>query len=154
MIKKVVILGTNNGVQKFDYQQSGQFREVLACLLESHDVQVILEETDWYTETVGNKLARERNLPWESVRTPDTPDFGPTCEVESGMRVAMVAFGPIHKQTNRERVMQNRIAEFMAGYSRGLFVCGLGHIQSMSEKLSSSGFDVEAYEWQKPVGSP
>src|SRR5713226_9650398 len=149
-MRKITILGTNHAVQ---YHCTGQFKEVIKSLLKRHESQIILEEVDWCEETVGRRVAVEGELPWRPARPPDTSEFAPTDEIESGMAIDIHKFGPIYRQTNRERFMQDRITETMVGYDSGLFICGLGHLQSMAEKLISSGFEVEAYEWQRTISA-
>ena len=148
-MKKIVLLGTNHAVQ----YRCALFKEVIKSLLERHESRTILEEVDWCEATMGHQVASEGGLLWHPACPPANDEFGPTNEIEAGMPIPIHRFGPIHRQTNRERFMQKRISEAMAEHDSGLFICGLGHLQSMAEKLISSGFEVEAYEWQQPSGA-
>lgn len=160
--KRIVVVGINHRVQGHSQLDGGtnEFRNVLECLLEEHSgIQVIFEEwgfVDWVNPgplSVGNVLANELGLPWENVGTPDRPEFQTTgrfhCPKVSG---DVFTYGPIENQIYRENHFTKRIEKIMADRNAGLFVCGLAHLHSMSEKLRRSGFAVEAYEWQPNMG--
>jgi hypothetical protein len=155
MPKRIVVVGTNHQVQAVGTPRAPMFKQVLACLLTKHsDIGVIFEEWEqpklW--DTVGYILAKERSLPWGNVGTPDDPQFEAYDVLrEPACSLAIHMYGPIQNQTNRERFFLERINEIMANHNDGLFICGLNHVHSMSEKLMTLGFGVEAYTWQEPI---
>jgi hypothetical protein len=154
-VKTVVIVGTNHRVQGCDYKDTQLFKQVLVCLLTKHsDIDSIFEEWEqpklW--STVGCNLAHEQNLPWDSVGTPNEPRFEAYGVLrEPSCSVAIPMYGPIQNQVNREQFFIKKINEIMANHNHGLFICGLNHVHSMSEKLTALGFGVETYTWQEPI---
>jgi hypothetical protein len=60
---------------------------------------------------------------------------------------SMSEYGPLHRQENRERKMLQNIQTAMEEHRVGLFLIGLGHLHSMSNKLIAADFAVTAFEW-------
>jgi hypothetical protein len=59
----------------------------------------------------------------------------------------MSEYGPLDRQENRERRMLQNIQTAMELHQVGLFLVGLGHLHSMSNKLLAANFNVTAFEW-------
>jgi hypothetical protein len=59
----------------------------------------------------------------------------------------MREYGPFDRQENRERYMLRRIVAEMSAHTAGLFVVGLAHIHSLSQKLQQARFEVAVYVW-------
>ncbi len=151
MRKKIILVGTNHGVQGQDFNGTNQFQKIIIALMVKHDIQLIFEEWDWLETswiTVGHKIAIDRSLPWKNVGTPNEPEYE-TCSDFLTSGGAVTVYTPT-TQSTREICMLGNIRQTMKDYNAGMFILGLAHMQSMSEKLILLGFEIEAYEWQKP----
>jgi hypothetical protein len=149
-------LGTKHSVQVPDHEHATSFRNLLGCLLKKHETEAIFEE--WIvpepTQTIGSILANECGLSWRNVGTPKRPEFETDEMLLLGwpeMPVAVCTYGPIQNQINREQFMLDKITQDMADRNSGLFICGLSHVHSITEKFIGRGFDTEGYQWQEPV---
>lgn len=151
---KVIILGTNHTIQEKDYNDSDEFRGVIEYLVRTWQVEILMEEwTSNKGATVGQRLASDLRLEWVNVGTPSTAEFKthiPLCDPMEEPPLVIDRFGPLPVHIKREEYMVSEIQKTMIGRSSGLFIVGLAHLQSMSEKLLKAGYEVEAFNWTVP----
>jgi hypothetical protein len=151
---KVVILATNHEIQEKDYNGTSEFRTVLDYLLRVWQVEIVMEEwTSSKGQTVGQRFAIDNSLRWFNVGTPSDAQFKTYIPLYDPMEeppMVIHRYGPLEAHIKREDYMATRIQESMAGLNCGLFIVGLAHLHSMSERLLKSGFEVEGFSWTTP----
>lgn len=151
---KVVVLGTNHDVQERDYKGSNEFRAVVEYVIRLWHVDILMEEwTSTKGSTVGQRLASDLDIQWFNVGTPSLPEFKthiPLCDPMEEPPIVIDRLSPLSVHIKREGYMVTEIQKAMHGRDCGMFIVGLAHLQSMSEKLMSAGFEVEAFNWTVP----
>lgn len=151
---KVIVLGTNHEVQEKDYSGTNEFRAVIEYLVRERQVEFLMEE--WASNkgsTVGQRLALNLNIPWLNVGTPDKAEFktnSPLFDPMEEQPIVIHRFSPLRTHIKREEYMANEIHKAMVGRTCGMFIVGLAHLHSMSERLLKAGYEVEAFSWTAP----
>ena len=150
--KSILMIGTAHDFQVIGNPWEKLFREMLASVVNTYEIQIILEEwNDNRGTAIGNTLATAQ-LRWENVGTQDMAEYDTS---KAGYinfdpwRAVHLMFReyPYEVQEKREQFMVKRIVELMAGYERGLFVVGMDHLHSCMTKLRLAGFDVKGGNW-------
>lgn len=151
--KSVLVIGTGHDFQVVGNPWETLFRDMLASVVNTYDIQIILEEwNDNRGIAIGSTLATDQ-LHWENVGTQDLPEYN---TYVGWINNAYDPQQPTHQyfreypldiQEKREQFMVKRIAELMAVYERGLFVVGMNHLHSCMTKLKLAGFDVKGGNW-------
>ncbi len=154
MSKKIVIITTEHSIQKHDYSPCGEFRNILLYLISAFSPQLILEE--WRSggsSTIGRDIADEKLAgAWHGISPPT--DLKLSWHGYRNLDGLMLReYGPIALQTAREQYMLDRIQELTNESQTALLIAGLAHHQSLAEKLSNLGYDIEAFCWVRP-GDP
>jgi len=156
--KRVVILGTEHGCQQKGHANNAALGARLSLLIERFSVTLLVEE---WSESKGpsfvSTLAGD-HLSYENAGTPSEEQFqtyrlpinhpsylGTLDDCEECP--SMSEYGPLDRQENRERRMLQNIQTAMELHQVGLFLVGLGHLHSMSNKLLAANFNVTAFEW-------
>lgn len=151
---KVIVLGTNHDLQEKDYGGTNEFRDVVHYLIREWQVEIVMEEwTSTRGGTVGQRLASELRIEWFNVGTPGSADFktdSPLFDPMEEPPLVIYRFSPLAVHIRREEYMIVGIRKTMVGKSCGMFIVGLAHLQSISEKLLNAGFEVEAFSWTAP----
>ena len=157
---KVIVLGTNHDVQEKDYKGTNEFRRVLEYVIRVWQPQVVMEEwTSTKGSTVGQrlvaelKLKRKLEVEWANVGTPSQPKFETLPTLFDPLEtppMVLNRYGSLDVQMEREEYMLNQLAQSMQGMECGLFIVGLAHLHSMSEKLLARDFEVEVILWTTP----
>lgn len=151
---KVIVLGTNHDIQEKDYKGTNEFRAVLEYIIRVWQIELVMEEwTSTKGSTAGHRLASDLNIQWFNVGTPSIEEFKtdiPLCDPMEEPPIVIDRLGPLSVHIKREGFMVTEIQKAMIGRNCGLFIVGLAHLQSMSEKLLNLGFEVEAFNWTAP----
>jgi hypothetical protein len=151
---KVVVFGTNHDVQEKDYKGTNEFRSVLEYIIRVWQVELVMEEwTSTKGSTVGKRLASGLHVQPLNVGTPSTAEFKTDIPLFDPMEeppMVISRHSPLAVQIKREEYMVTEIQKAMIGRSCGLFIVGLAHLHSMSEKLLKAGYEVEAFYWTTP----
>lgn len=149
MNKKVIIVGTNHGKQEVS-EKPTLFERKLRNYIERARVSVIIEE--WKLDddnTIGKRIADSLSIAWCNACPPKQEQFetnDPYPVWLDGSRETELRYGPIEAQINREAYMIDRICLAMTDHAVGLFVCGMAHMHSISEKLHRAGYGVDGYD--------
>jgi hypothetical protein len=137
---KICIFGAHHEFQEHSPPDYGFYKR-LRKLLRDHAADTVFEEaTGLPPKSCVESIADELGLAWLNVdltkeeRT-RLPDLALVSQYDTLQDLAM------HKQ--RENVWVKRIGE--SGAHSGLLVCGLRHVLSVGEKLSTQGFEVETH---------
>ncbi len=153
MGKSILMIGSAHDFQVVGNPWVKLFREMLASVVNTYDIQIILEEwNDNRGTSIASTLATTQ-LHWENVGTQDLPEYntfvGWINNAYDPQQPTYLYFReyPLDVQEKREQFMVNRITELMAGYERGLFVVGMDHLHSCMTKLRRAGFDVKGGNW-------
>jgi hypothetical protein len=147
--KKLIIVGTTHEQQKAS-DAGSILDKKLRHYVRRYGVSVVIEEWKFEDDkTVGKLLADSLSIAWCNAGTPleeqfETYDPYPiwlddgSCEPER-------PYGPIEAQVRREAYMIDKINSAMNDHAVGVFVCGMGHMHSVSEKLHQGGYEVEGF---------
>jgi len=151
--KNILVLATAHEFQNVGNPWEQQFREMLTSVVNTYDIQIILEEWNHNRGTaIGTTLANDQ-LKWENVGTPSSAEYntfvGWINNEYNPQQPTYLYFReyPFEIQEKREQFMMNRITELMANYDKGLFVVGMNHLHSCMAKLREVGFDVVGGNW-------
>jgi hypothetical protein len=151
---KVIVFGTSHDIQKNDFYGTNEFRAVLEYVIRVWQVNFVMEEwTSTKGSTVGQRLASDLNIQWFNVGTPSIAEFETQIPLFDPMEqppMIIDRLSPLSVHIKREGYMVTEIQRAMFGRDCGLFIVGLAHLQSMSEKLLNGGFEVEAFNWTMP----
>jgi hypothetical protein len=156
--KRVVILATEHGCQQNGNGNNGALAERLSLLIDRFAVSLLMEE---WSETKAPSFAStlvSSSVSYMNVGTPSEeqfhtyrfpinhPSYMGTLD-DCDECPSMSEYGPLDRQENREQRMLQNIRTAMEPHPVGLFLVGLGHLHSMSNKLVAAGFTVTAFEW-------
>lgn len=154
--KKIVLITTEHSIQAHDYLPEGQppqgeFRNILLYLQKTFSPQIILEE--WRSNgspTIGRSIADKRlKGAWRNISPP--PELNLSWNGYRNLdRLTLREYGPIPLQTKREQYMLDKIQESMTTLQVAILVVGLAHHQSLAEKLTMAGYEIEAFWWLPP----
>jgi len=153
--RSILVIGTAHEFQNVGNPWEAQFRDMLASVANTYDIQIILEEWNDNRGTAIGKTLESEKLKWESVGTPSSPEYntfvGWINNAYDPQQPTYQYFReyPLAIQETREQFMVKRISEFMANYQRGLFVVGMNHLHSTMSKLRIASFDVTGGNWLK-----
>lgn len=153
--KKIVIITTEHSIQKCDYSPRGEFRNILLYLVATFFPQLIMEE--WGCDdssTIGRRISDEKLAgAWHGISPP--PDLKLSWHKYRNLDGLMLReYGPIALQTAREQYMLDQVREATNESQIALLIAGLAHHQSLAEKLTNLGYDIEAFSWVKPGDNP
>jgi hypothetical protein len=147
--KKVIVVGTNHGKQEVS-EKPTLFERKLRNYVERAHVSVIIEEWKFDDDkTIGKRIADSLSIAWCNAGPPMQEQFKtyePCPLWLDASCVTELRYGPIEAQIKREAYMIDRICSAMTDHAVGLFVCGMAHMHSISEKLHSAGYDVDGYD--------
>jgi hypothetical protein len=153
-MSKIVLITTEHSIQKYDYSALGEFRNILLYLISVFSPQLILEEwsADDYS-TIGRHVADEKEgVSWHGISPP--PELELSWLAYRNLDGLMLReYGPIALQISREQFMLAQIQKLIVGSQTAMLIAGLAHHQSLAEKLSGLGYEIEAFCWMKP-GDP
>jgi hypothetical protein len=146
--KKVIVVGTTHE-QQMNAETSSMLERKLRHYVRGYGASIIIEEWKFEDDkTIGKRIADSLSIVWCNAGTPPEQfeTYGPhpvwmddgSCETER-------PYGPIEVQIRRESYMVDRICFSMTGHETGIFVCGMGHMHSISEKLHRAGYEVDGF---------
>ncbi len=144
--KVVSVFGTTHELQR-EGCESAEFPQRLEHEVRRRRATIIIEE--WKigeNNTVGKQIADKLGIDWCNADTPLTEPYETFDPSPLWLDCGCVThrdYGPIEHQILREEWMIARISEAMVMHEASVFVCGIAHLQSISEKLHRSGFDVK-----------
>ena len=151
---KIIVLGTNHDVQEKDYKGTNEFRRILKYIIRVKRTDIVMEEwTSKRGSTVGQRLAEEMKIKWANVGTPSKPEFEtdhPLFDPFGDPPFFLDRYGPLEVHIQREQYLVNEINKAMTGMTCGIFIVGLAHLHSMSERLLGCGGEIEAFSWTAP----
>jgi len=154
MSKKIVMITTEHSIQQDDYSPRGEFRNILLYLISTFSPQPIIEE--WRSDshsTIGRRVADEKLAgAWHGISPPTDLKLS-WHEYRNLDGLMLREYGPIALQTAREQYMLDRVQEVTSDSQTALLIAGLAHHQSLAEKLTDLGYEIEAFCWLKP-GDP
>jgi hypothetical protein len=146
MSKKMVILTTEHLIQLRDCSDRGEFYNIVLYLLATYSPQVIVEEWRWDgSRPIAQRIADERlGGAWHNISpTPDLKLTWGKCRNLDNFLLA--EYGPVDLQTAREQQMIDKTQEVTKDAETILLIAGLAHHQSLSEKFTNLGFNVEGF---------
>jgi hypothetical protein len=158
-VKRLVVFGTAHELQNGGNIHNAEFERRLLFLIKAFKVTTLMEEWTFDRPVSFACQLAKNHLAYKNVGTDSEARFrtfvnapinypghdgtlGP-CEEAP----AIMEYGPLDNQENREKRMIQNIHGEMENHSAGLFIVGLAHLHSMSARLKESGFDVAAYSW-------
>ena len=147
--KKIVIVGTFHEKQRISDTPS-IFEKKLRNYVGRAGASIIIEEHRFEDDkTIGKRISDELSIAWSNSGPPNLKRFE-TCDpcrfLLDGDWVTERRYGPIEAQIERESYMIDKICSAMADHAVGIFVCGMAHMHSVSEKLHRTGYDVEGVD--------
>lgn len=150
--KSILVIATAHDFQVVGNPWETLFREMLASVVNTYDIQIILEEWNDNRGTAIASTLETAQLRWKNVGTQNLAEYDTS---KAGYinfdpwRATHLMFReyPYEVQEKREQFMVKRIVELMAGYERGLFVVGMDHLHSCMTKLRLANFDVKGGNW-------
>jgi hypothetical protein len=144
--KRIILITTEHLIQRRDYSDQGEFRNIILYLVATFSPQIILEEwREGSSLTVGRRIANDK-LPgaWYNISPP--PKLNLTWRGYRNLDGLMLQeYGPISLQTAREQYMLDRILNLTNQSETALVIAGLAHHQSLSEKLLSLQYEVQSF---------
>jgi hypothetical protein len=144
--KKVIVVGTLHEQQMIEGVGT-IFEERLRSYIRRSNVSIVIEEWKFDDDqTLGKRLADDLAIAWRNAGTPKQEEFetyGPCPLWLDSSCVTERPYGPIEAQVRRESYMIDRICAEMTDHTAGLFICGIAHLHSISEKLHQVGYKVE-----------
>jgi hypothetical protein len=156
--KKIVMLDTIHQHQQSGSAGCANLEARLEYLRSKFNAEAIVEEWSDKKESCAKIFAKQKDLHWANVGTPDEPQFKTYWGLiyypgHNGTlphdpdAPPLDEYGPFENQEKRENWMVNKVEAEMADYASGLFVIGVAHMHSLFAKLRAAGFDVTAYTW-------
>ena len=145
MTKGIIIFGTTHQQQEVNNTPSIFEKKIRNYILRDN-VSIIMEEWKFGdTQTLGKQIADSMSIAWCNAGTPNQEEFrtdNPCPIWLDGSCMTESSYGPIEVQIKREAYMIDKIQQAIAEHQVGLFVCGMAHLHSISEKLHLAGYEV------------
>src|ERR1700752_2260195 len=71
----ILVIGTAHEFQNVGNPWQGQFRDMLATVVGTYDIQILLEEGNVNRGTAIGKTLESEKLKWENVGPPSSPEY-------------------------------------------------------------------------------